>query len=84
MLAKIKTSNFIDVLQFELNAPAGCCVRGVLRDDTGTVCRTIEKDILLEKEELTWSGLNDLPYGRYTLVLSEGDDEMKVNLVKRI
>lgn len=42
------------------------------------------KKILNDKEELTWSGLNDLPYGRYTLELSQGDDEMKMNLVKRV
>ena len=48
----------------------------------GSICRTIEKDIDTDREELTWSGLNDLPYGRYTLELSQGDDEMKMNLVK--
>lgn len=84
MFAKIKSSNFIDVLQFQLTTPKGNCLRGVLKDDTGIVCRTIERDIASDKEELTWSGLNDLPYGRYTLELSQGDDEMKMNLVKRV
>ena len=55
-----------------------------MKDDKGSVCRTIEKDIVTEKEELTWEGLNDLPYGRYTLELSQGDDKMKMNLVKRV
>lgn len=84
MFAKIKTSVFIDTLQLQFLAPAGEWIRGVLRDDKGSVCRTMEKNILCEREELTWSGLNDLPYGQYTLELSRGDDEMRLKLVKRV
>jgi len=89
MFAKIKSSNFTDALKFQLFAPKGNCVRGVLKDDTGSICRTIEKDIDSDREELTWTGLNDLPYGRYTLELSQGNDEpdsylVKMNLVKRV
>ena len=84
MFAKVKSSVFIDVLQFQLNTPKGNCLRGVLKDDTGSICRTMEKNIAKDREELIWGGLNDLPYGRYTLELSQGDNEMKMNLVKRI
>ncbi|HQW43043.1 MAG: hypothetical protein IPP02_07945 [Chitinophagaceae bacterium] len=84
MFAKVKSSIFIDALQFQLDAPKGNCLRGVLRDDQGSICRTIEKDIDNDRGELTWGGLNDLPYGKYTLELSQGDDEMKMNLVKRV
>ncbi|MEO7984087.1 MAG: hypothetical protein ABI688_08390 [Bacteroidota bacterium] len=89
MFAKIKSSNFIDALKFQLFAPKGNCVRAVLKDDTGIICKTIEKDIQEEREELNWTGLNDLPYGRYTLELSQRDDEpdshrVKMNLVKRV
>ena len=84
MFAKVKSSVFIDALQLELTAPTGNCVRGVLKDDTGSVCRTMEKNVLKDREEHTWGGLSDLPYGRYTLELSHGDDEMKMNLVKRV
>lgn len=84
MFATIKSSIFIDVLKLQLTAPKGNHLRGVLKDDTGSICRTLEKNIAKEKEELTWAGLNDLPYGRYTLELSQGGDEMKMNLVKRI
>ena len=84
MFAKVKSSVFIDALQFQLDAPKGNCLRGVLRDDQGSICRTIEKDIDNDRGELTWGGLNDLPYGKYTLELSQGDDEMKMNLVKRV
>jgi len=84
MFIKVKSSTFIDALQFELNAPKGNCLRGVLKDDTGIVCSTLEKNIAIDSERLTWSGLNDLPYGKYTLELSHGEDEMKMNLVKRV
>ncbi len=84
MFAKVKSSNFIDVLQLQLTSPKGNCLRGVLKDDTGSICRTIEKNIATDREELTWGGLNDLPYGKYTLELTQGEDEMKMNLVKRV
>ncbi len=84
MFAKVKSSVFIDALRLELTVPKGNCVRGILRDDQGSVCGRIEKKISREREEMTWDGLNDLPYGRYTLELSQGEDEMKMNLVKRV
>jgi hypothetical protein len=84
MFAKIKSSIFIDALQLELSAPKGNSVRGILRDDQGSVCSTLERNIGPEREYFTWTGLNDLPYGKYTLELSHGEDELKVNLVKRV
>jgi len=84
MFAKVKSSVFIDALRLELTVPKGNFVRGVLRDDQGSVCGRIEKKVSVEKEEMTWDGLNDLPYGKYTLELSQGEDEMKMNLVKRV
>ncbi|HSU27364.1 MAG TPA: hypothetical protein VLJ68_03220 [Chitinophagaceae bacterium] len=84
MFAKVKSSVFIDALQLELTAPVGNCLRGVLKDDKGSVCSTIERDLSHDREQVTWSGLSELPYGIYTMELSQGDDEMKMNLVKRI
>ncbi len=84
MFAKIKSSVFIDALQLQLTTPKGSCLRGILKDDKGSICRIIERDIASNPEEVTWTGLNDLPYGRYTLELSQGSDEMKMNLVKRV
>jgi hypothetical protein len=89
MFAKVKSSMFIDALQLELSAPKGNCIKGVLKDDQGSVCSTLEKDIYAQPESITWTGLNDLPYGRYTLELSQGDDEpdsyrVKMMLVKRV
>lgn len=84
MFAKIKSAVFIDAFQLELSAPKGNYLRGVLRDDKGSICSTLEKNISTEREQLTWTGLSELPYGRYTLELSHGEDEMKMNLVKRV
>ncbi|MDP4261191.1 MAG: hypothetical protein Q8941_01555 [Bacteroidota bacterium] len=84
MFVKVKPSNFIDALQLELNAHTGNFLRGVLRDDKGSICSTLEKKIQNENEQFTWTGLSDLPYGKYTIELSQGEDEMKMNLVKRI
>ena len=83
MFAKVKPSIFIDALQLELSVRAGNFLRGVLKDDTGIVCSTLEKNIIKENEHLTWTGLSDLPYGKYTIELSQGEDEMKMSLIKR-
>jgi hypothetical protein len=84
MFAKVKSSTFIDALKLQLNYPKGHCFRAVLKDDTGIVRSTIEKDMDTDREELNWTGLNDLPYGKYTLELFQGEDEIKMNLVKRV
>ena len=84
MFAKIRTSIFIDALYFETSSLSGNLLKAVLKDDKGSVCSTVEKDIASVKEQFTWTGLNDLPYGHYTLELSQGDEEMKLKLVKRV
>jgi hypothetical protein len=84
MFATIKPSIFIDALQVELKSLSGSFLRGVLKDDQGSICSTLEKNVMKENEQFTWSGLSDLPYGKYTLELSQGEDELKMNLVKRI
>lgn len=84
MFAKVKSSVFIDALQLELLAPKGDYLRGVLKDEKGSVCSTLERDLSFHLEKITWGGLNELPYGVYTLELSQGEDEMKMRLVKRV
>ena len=84
MFAKVKSPVFIDTLKLELSCTGGYCLRGVLKDDKGSIWSTMERDIAVDKEQLIWTGLNDLPYGCYTLELSQGEDEMKMNLVKRV
>ena len=85
MTAKIKPSIFIDALQLELSALKGKFLKGVLRDDKGSVCSVLEKNISKDEEYVTWTGLSHLPYGKYTVELSQGEDEeIRMSLVKRI
>lgn len=84
MIAKIKSSVFIDALTLELVAPLRSNLKAILRDDKGCECSRFETSMPTGEKTVTWRGLNDLPYGVYTLELSQGDDEMKMRLVKRV
>ncbi len=84
MFAKIRSINFIDALQFELILFKDSSLKGILKDDKGSVCSVMERKLPRHQKQINWTGLNDLPYGRYTLVLSHGEEEMKMNLVKRV
>ena len=84
MIAKVKTSTFIDTLKFELVASTQNCLKAVLRDDKGSVCSELETTFIKDQQEFTWKGLNDLPYGVYTLELSQGEDELQFRMVKRV
>ena len=84
MFAKIRSSNFIDALQFELINYTDCSLKGILKDDQGSICSTMERKMPGDQKQINWTGLNDLPYGLYTLELTNGGEEMKMNLVKRV
>lgn len=84
MFVKIKSPVFIDALKLEMVAKTEACLKAVLKDDKGSVCSTFESDFSTQQRELTWKGLNDLPYGVYTLELSQGEDAMQMRLVKRV
>jgi hypothetical protein len=84
MFAKVKPTVFIDSLKFELEDQGNTSLKAILRDDKGFVCSTLEASMPVKNNELVWRGLNNLPYGVYTLELTQGNDEMKMRLVKRI
>jgi hypothetical protein len=84
MFAKVKTATFIDTLRFELVASSQNPLKAVLRDDKGSVCSVFETTFVKEEPVITWKGLNDLPYGVYTLELSQGEEEIRLKLVKRV
>lgn len=86
MFLKVKSPVFIDRLTFMVDQPQSqkCLLRAVLKDDTGIVCGALETEMEKDQQELYWGGLNDLPYGVYTLEVSQGKDEMKMRLVKRV
>jgi len=84
MFAKVKSMTFIDALKFELATQNTGCFKALLRDESGSICSMIETAQSWDNHELTWSGLNTLPYGVYTLELSQGDSEIKMRMVKRV
>ena len=84
MFLKVKSPVFIDHLTFQVDHPEKCLLKAVLKDDTGLVCSAYETEVENDQQELDWNGLNDLPYGVYTLEISRGKDEMKMRLVKRV
>lgn len=84
MYLKIKSPTFIDRLSFEVNQNQKSLLRAVLKDDSGSICSVLQKELNFGQQFLDWEGLNELPYGVYTLEVSQGADEMKMRLVKRI
>jgi len=84
MFAKVKSTVFIDSLKLELTDPVDTSLKAILRDDKGCVCSTLEAMMPVKNNEVIWRGLNNLPYGVYTLELTQGEDEMKMRLVKRV
>ena len=86
MFLKVKSPVFIDRLTFMVDQPQSQkrLLKAVLKDDTGIVCGALETEMEKDQQELYWGGLNDLPYGVYTLEVSQGQDEMKMRLVKRV
>ena len=84
MFAKVKSMVFIDSLRLHLNAKTDSSFKAVLKDDKGSVCSSMETTMPSENHEMEWTGLNTLPYGVYSLELSNGEEEMKMRLVKRV
>ena len=84
MIAKVKSSTFIDSLSFELASYTQNLLKAVLRDEKGSVCSELETTLRTDEPSVTWKGLNDLPYGVYTLVLSQGEEEVTLKMVKRV
>lgn len=84
MLAKVKSSVFIDSLTIEFDNTSSSPLKAVLKDDKGKICSSVETEQPPNQKFYSWRGLNDLPYGVYTLELSQGSDEQQMRLVKRV
>jgi hypothetical protein len=84
MFLKVKSPVFIDHVTFQVGEAQKCLLKAVLKDDAGLICSALETEVEKDQRELDWNGLNDLPYGVYTLEVSRGVDEMKMRLVKRV
>ena len=85
MIAKVRYPVFIDALTVDLlNSTPKNLLRAVLRDERGLECSRLEAEVEEHQRSVTWNGLNDLPYGVYTLELQNGEEEVKVRMIKRI
>ena len=84
MFARIKSPVFIDSVVFEISDPASHPLRAVLKDEKGSICSCLEAMIPDGLKSYRWNGLNDLPYGVYTLELSQGEEAHQQRLVKRV
>jgi hypothetical protein len=84
MFAKVKSQVFIDTLTLEMMTPAVSSLKAILKDDKGSICRTMETDTIVSKGYVIMNGLSELPYGIYSLELSHGDDEETIRMVKRV
>jgi hypothetical protein len=85
MFAKIKQAFFTDSLTIEWDSIAANPLKFVLKNDKGEVCSTLQTTTQdYNKKYFNWLGLNDLPYGRYFLELSNTEGDQLLNLVKRV
>lgn len=84
MHAKLKTMIFIDSLFFELCDATSSSLTAVLKDEKGKVCSMLKTEVSVAQKFFRWEGLNDLPYGVYTLELTGGKVEQRMRLVKRV
>jgi hypothetical protein len=84
MFSKLKSPVFIDSVVFEFTNPANDPIRAVLINEEGSICSRLDATVPSGLTMYKWNGLNDLPYGVYTLALSQGEEEHRLRLVKRI
>lgn len=84
MFARIKETFFTDSLTIEWEKMTEAPFKFVLKNDEGKICSTIETYQHYNKKYFNWRGLNDLPYGRYFLELSNMNGNQLVKLVKRV
>ena len=84
MLAKTKSFSFIDKLTLELEETAQGLLQVVLKSEDGKICCKTEKNIHAGKSSVRWEGLNDLPYGIYTLQCCQGEEMIELRMVKRV
>ncbi|NOT92699.1 hypothetical protein [Ferruginibacter sp.] len=84
MFAKIKEAFFTDSLTIEWNKITTDPFKFVLKNDKGEICSTLETTQGINQKHFNWRGLNDLPYGRYILELSNTEGDQLLKLVKRV
>ncbi len=84
MSARLKTPIFIDSVIFEFPDPSARSLRAILKDECGVVCSTLDAEVPSGSKSFRWSGLNDLPYGVYTIEYALGAFAECQRMIKRI
>ncbi len=84
MQARTTSFSFIDNLTIELEQVTKSVLNIALRSEDGKICCTTEKRIKPGVSVVRWDGLNDLPYGVYTLECSQGHEVVELKTVKRV
>lgn len=85
MLAKPKFPVFIDTVVLELDQyERPSSLFAILKDEKGSVMRSMSAVIEDDQTDINWDGLDNLPYGVYSLELSDGERRSRIRMVKRI
>ena len=84
MLPRVKTAVFIDFLNLEVDELSCSTVSAVLKDEDDKVMLNLNLNVPKGEKQIRWNGLNNLPYGIYSLELSNGEEKSKIRLVKRV
>jgi hypothetical protein len=84
MLPRVKTAVFIDFLNLEVDELSCSTVSAVLKDEDDKVMLNLNLNVPRGEKQIRWNGLNNLPYGIYSLELSNGEEKSKIRLVKRV
>jgi hypothetical protein len=81
--AKVKSPVFIDAVKFQL-PECNMQFSATLIDENGCICSQMETSPPFDRDEYVWKGLNNLPYGIYTLELSQGGEQLRLRMIKRV
>lgn len=84
MFVKSRTATFIDNVILEVEEALSAPINVAMRNEDGKICCKTEKKICSENKYIHWDGLNDLPYGVYTLECSQGEEVIQVRMIKRV
>lgn len=85
MLAKPKSQVFLNTVVLELDQHhRPISLHATLKDEKGSVMGRFFTEIEEDQTNVNWDGLDNLPYGVYSLELTDGEREARIRVVKRI
>ena len=84
MFAKPKFPVFIDSVVFEFSHSTAASLHAELQNEEGSICSKLDAIIPKGIKSYRWNGLDHLPYGIYTLIFSQGDEQHQMRMVKRV